>query len=484
MEYNSVILIVDDEEVGREALEVLLYGENYRLVFASDGREGLRKAIEVRPDLILLDIRMPEMDGFEACRHIRAHRLLSEVPVIMVTSLDDQESRLRGIEAGADDFISKPYNRAELRTRVKTITKLNRYRRLHQERENFQWVVEQSDDGYLMINTKEEIIYANSRARDYLALPEEGTMPVGETFMDLARRQYCFEPQEAWSSWPGISIKSPLYLLRPETENSSVFWLQVDLIKMLVGPASFLIRLRNVTERIVTRSNVWTFHDLVAHKFRTPLTSLEFIFDFLNKGWKHLTSEQIEKFIRDGHNAISSIQKQILDVLNCIESQEVLRAGQTRTTIEEICNTIDELKKEMKLETVLVSPSEIDNPAETCIAFSLAATEIVLRELFSNARKFHPENSPEIKITINPVADGMRFQIFDNGLSLSPEQLRDMWVPYNQAEKYFTGQLPGMGLGLFTVASMVWSAGGKCKSYNRSDGPGIIIEIILPVKTA
>jgi DNA-binding response OmpR family regulator len=73
---------------------------------------------------------MPGMDGYEVCRRLRADARLAEVPVIMVTALDDQASRLAGLEAGADDFITKPFNRAELRARVRTIARLNRYRRL------------------------------------------------------------------------------------------------------------------------------------------------------------------------------------------------------------------------------------------------------------------------------------------------------------------------------------------------------------------
>lgn len=130
----STILIVDDKLSAREVLRGLLSGQGYDLVFAGNGHEALARAAEVIPDLILLDVMMPDMDGFEVCQRLRADPYLSEVPIIMVTALDDQESRLRGIEAGADDFISKPYNHVELRARVQTITRLNRYRRLQVER--------------------------------------------------------------------------------------------------------------------------------------------------------------------------------------------------------------------------------------------------------------------------------------------------------------------------------------------------------------
>jgi signal transduction histidine kinase/DNA-binding response OmpR family regulator len=130
MEQESTILIVDDEAVGRETLEALLMAQGYDLAFANNGAEALSKAGELTPDLILLDVMMPGMDGFEVCRRLRTDPLLAEVPVIMVTALDDRDSRLRGIEVGADDFISKPFDRAELRAKARTVTRLNRYRQL------------------------------------------------------------------------------------------------------------------------------------------------------------------------------------------------------------------------------------------------------------------------------------------------------------------------------------------------------------------
>jgi DNA-binding NtrC family response regulator len=130
VEQDSTILVSDDDPIEREILESLLNGQGYKLAFASNGMETLEKAQELTPDLILLDIMMPEMDGIEVCRRLRADDVLAEVPVVMVTALDDRDSRLRSIEAGADNFISKPFDRTELLAHVQTITRLNRYRQL------------------------------------------------------------------------------------------------------------------------------------------------------------------------------------------------------------------------------------------------------------------------------------------------------------------------------------------------------------------
>jgi len=129
------LLIVDDQVRGRDVLASVLAPEGYQLTFASNGIEAINAAQRVIPDLVLLDVMMPDMDGFEVCRILRADPKLALVPIFLVTALDDQESLLRGIEAGADDFVTKPFNRAELRARVRTITRLNRFRTLLDERE-------------------------------------------------------------------------------------------------------------------------------------------------------------------------------------------------------------------------------------------------------------------------------------------------------------------------------------------------------------
>lgn len=133
METQPIILVVDDEPVIRDTLDALLQ-EKYQLYFAENGIQGLELTRDIQPDLMLLDVMMPRMDGFEVCKQIRADELLAEIPIIMITALDDHASRLQGLHAGADDFLSKPFDGLELMARVQTITRLNRYRRIVEQR--------------------------------------------------------------------------------------------------------------------------------------------------------------------------------------------------------------------------------------------------------------------------------------------------------------------------------------------------------------
>lgn len=142
------ILIVDDDPIGQEAMRGILSNGDYRLSFASGGEEAIVSAAAHLPDLVLLDIMMPDLDGFEVCRRLRANPLTSGMPVVFLTALEDNESRLAGIEAGADDFISKPFNKTELRARVRTITRLNRYRLLLEESEKLECAHRALEEAY------------------------------------------------------------------------------------------------------------------------------------------------------------------------------------------------------------------------------------------------------------------------------------------------------------------------------------------------
>ncbi len=170
--HNSTILIADDELPSRKLLQMLLSQEGYDLVFASNGAETLAQAAKAIPDLILLDIMMPNMDGFEVCRRLRADPLLSTVPIVIVTALEDRDSRSKGIEAGADSFISKPFDHAELQERVKTIIRLNRYRLLR-ERAKFERLIELSPNGIVIVNAQGLIDLANPTMRQMLGAREE-----------------------------------------------------------------------------------------------------------------------------------------------------------------------------------------------------------------------------------------------------------------------------------------------------------------------
>ncbi|MEB3339014.1 MAG: hybrid sensor histidine kinase/response regulator [Leptolyngbyaceae bacterium] len=124
MDLPASILIVDDEPDNFDVLEGLLYSEGYQLSYASNGLKALQSLGDAKPDLILLDVMMPDLDGIAACQCIKSNPEWQQIPIIMVTALHDKKDLARCLEAGADDFLSKPVNGIELRARVRSLLRV------------------------------------------------------------------------------------------------------------------------------------------------------------------------------------------------------------------------------------------------------------------------------------------------------------------------------------------------------------------------
>ena len=120
------ILVVDDHPSSRMTAVALLSVEGYEVLEAASGAAALKLVVETNPDLILLDVMMPGMDGFEVCQHLKEDEQTRLIPVVFLTALNDRRSRIKGIEVGGDDFLSKPFDRLELAARVKSLVRQKR----------------------------------------------------------------------------------------------------------------------------------------------------------------------------------------------------------------------------------------------------------------------------------------------------------------------------------------------------------------------
>src|SRR5258707_15491473 len=120
----SRLLIIEDELPMRTALADCLESEGYRVLTAADGESGLNRALEEKPDLILLDLMMPRLDGFAICAELR--RLSNPVPILMLTAKGQIEDRVHGLDVGADDYLVKPFSTEELLARVRALLRRTR----------------------------------------------------------------------------------------------------------------------------------------------------------------------------------------------------------------------------------------------------------------------------------------------------------------------------------------------------------------------
>ncbi|MCB8944271.1 MAG: response regulator [Ardenticatenaceae bacterium] len=481
MREHPRILIVDDNSAERFTLEALFLPQDYNVVVLDSGQKALQVAEEFLPDVILLDVMMPDLNGFEVCRRLRQNPKTADIPILLLTALDDQPSRLRGLESGADDFISRPYSRLELQARIRTITRLNRYRRLLSEKSKFERVVERAEIGYLLVNDAGNILFANPIAALYLDLPQDNSLAVGENFLKLAENQYLCEPGEAWASWPEpLPDKMPRYLVRPESESSQAMWIKVDVLDSLTEETELarLISLRDVTEQMAVQRDRRKFHTMITHKMRTPFISILTGLELLIKHIDDLSPSEVVDLSGDAYKWAKRLYEDVEEILRYVDVSTMLEPGAEfnltllPAIVTNICARMD-IKK--------VSISGLANRIGPRVTLSKAALEMVLWEIIGNAKKFHPQQQPVIEVAVAYEEAGeVMIQISDDGMTLAPEQVSQIWMPYYQGEKYFTGQVEGMGLGLSLVASIVWSIGGRCRLYNRAGRTGLTVDLILP----
>ena len=481
MSAKPTILIVEDEPAGQLVIESILHDQGYQVEFASTGKEALKKAVDVKPDLILLDIMLPEMDGIQVCQMLRKNGELTKTPIVMLTALNDRDIRIACLDAGADDFFTKPFDRAELRARVRSITKLNQYRLLYERNQMFSWISEQASDGYVLILSGDNISYANPRARFYLGLDMEKTDAPAGNFMDIAARQYILQPQEAWSNWPSPNDPSRVrYLVRPESNTAHEFWIEASVVEIPDGaPGSRIIRLRDVTADILNKRNTRSFGEAINHKIRTPMTHIISSLDLLARHITQLSQEEITKLSETalmGAKRLYETLDRTLKYTNLytnVNSKDGFELSEFKELVERIA-------AEIGISKVEVSMPELLNGLKIILPYQ--SVEVLLWEILGNSKKFHPAGTPHVTVDVLPGnSHNIIFQFSDDGITLSPKQLNTAWLPYYQGEKDFTGEMPGMGLGLSTVSTIVWGAGGASRMMNREAGPGVVVKLTIPV---
>ncbi|MEJ2627228.1 MAG: diguanylate cyclase, partial [bacterium] len=133
---KDIILVVDDETNNRLLLKTYLSSEGYDIEMASTGVEAIKKVNQFSPSIIILDIVLPDTDGFTICKKLKSSKNTSFIPIILVTALRGDDERIKGTSAGADDFITKPYNRVELITRVKSLIRIKHLHKTLEQKYN------------------------------------------------------------------------------------------------------------------------------------------------------------------------------------------------------------------------------------------------------------------------------------------------------------------------------------------------------------
>ena len=249
---NNTILIIDDDENDIKLLKGMLKSENYNLLSAFRGEEGLKIVADTPPDLILLDVLMPEMDGFEVCRRLKQEQKTRIIPVVMITALKEKEYCLKALEEGADDFLSKPVDKTELIARIKSLLRIRTYHNALQEsEERYRNILDNIQESYFEMNLVGDLTFFNDSLIEITGYPRDELMGMNNreyTSEETAKKMYTIFNQVYRTGEPAEINDYEIIIKGGETRTLE---LSTNLMKDQDDrPVGFRGIARDVTERL------------------------------------------------------------------------------------------------------------------------------------------------------------------------------------------------------------------------------------------
>ncbi len=482
MNEQETILIADGDPLGRETLKALLMSQGYNLTFATSGPDTLIKIEEIEPDLLLLDAVLPEINGFEVCEKLRTDLKITDIPIIMVTALDDDASRLRGLRVGVDDFITKPFDMAQLRARVRTITNLNRQRRLRTlelqaERDRNQAILEALGDAVVVADMAGIIQYVNPATITLTGFDREEA--IGQHWGLLHHQATSNKLSEILDvvkqgkTWRGEVVG------RHKDNKFYDAALTVAPLFASTQPhhlVGFVSVQRDVTVLKEAQRAKDIFVSNVSHELRTPLSVITLVGDNLDGLYDRLNDDQRRKLIRDIQKHSQTLDELIDDVLQLsyIDShrisleQEQLDLAQL---LQEEAEKLHPLAWEKDLRLEIYTTDQVlvwGNPGQL---------RRVIRNLINNAIKYTANGgeiicecaalghtpSPDLQDWPNHKILGKGYwgavKITDNGIGIDQQHLPHVFERFYRVKAEQT--IRGSGLGLAITRELIELHNGK-----------------------
>ncbi|MBF0455393.1 MAG: response regulator [Magnetococcales bacterium] len=494
------ILVVDDETDNIELFHEILADE-YRIFFATNGSDCLKIADLQRPNLILLDILMPDMDGYEVCRLLKADPALKEIPVIFISAMQDVENESVGFGLGAIDFLVKPTHPLRLKNRVRVHLDLQRQKQaleqnrnqlsqavfalkertatLKSQEEQLQSILDHAMDAIITINDEGQIMDFNPASEELFGYAKHQV--IGRDLANMLDLPDLHQDKRFQSTLPGES--QPVFKRRFEaigvrSDGNSV--------ELSVGVASitrngkhfFTAFLQDVTDRKqLLRSLLETldvaessnrikseFLANMSHEIRSPMNAIMGMTELVLTS--NLTEDQREnlEIVQNSANTLLRLINDILDFSKIEAGQLTLErlTFDLRGRIENVSEMLAVLVHKSELELYC----DIDPDIPTLVGDPLRLNQIIFN-LVNNAIKFTSEG--EITIVVERMAGQPRgdqtvvlhFLIADTGIGIPKDRMKAIFNQFTQVDGSTTRQYGGTGLGLTISKCLVELMGGE-----------------------
>jgi PAS domain S-box-containing protein len=526
------ILVVDDVPANLKLLADILKSEGYKTRPVPAGELALRAAEKERPDLILLDVMMPGIDGFEVCRRLKEHPGLKEIPVIFISALGETDDIVKALALGGVDYITKPFQAEEVKARVKTHLKL---RSLNEELKVFSQAVEQSPLNIIITNLNGTIEYANPKACELTGYSfkelighNPRMLKSGET--TFSEYELLWKTIRSGNVWKGV--------FHNKKKNGELFW-ESAAICPVIGENGEVIRYlavkEDITERRIAEKKI---HDLnttleikvkertrelseankllevsilelkraeeeitksrdeamkanlakseflsrVSHELRTPLNAILGFAQLLDMGDLNPKQKKSNNHILTSGRYLLDLIDEVLDISSTETGKLTLSAEPIKLNpfIHELIDSIRPQVLERQIILEFINQTGDQFVVET----DNKLLKQVLLNLLSNAIKYNiTGGSVIVKTELLPASSNdfasFRISITNTGEAISPENMQKLFEPFERigAEKTET---KGSGLGLTVVKKFTVAMGGKVGVASKP-GEGNTFWIELPL---
>jgi len=378
------ILVVDDMPHNARLLRTYLEMDDYEVMEAYEAEEGIKLALSEKPDVILLDIMMPKMDGYQVCEILRKNEETRGIPIVMITALSGVDDKTRALEVGADDFISKPFNRAEIVARVKSLIRVRFYQSLLAETQKMDAIIADMADGIVIMNEHWEVQKANRAARNLLNLPMDDLNGL-DMLGYLGRFQLSIPPLELFAS---TRTANSFEVIR--TDLDLPLYLAAKLTRVFDPSGridSMALTLRDVTDEKLSEQLQSDFLSFISHKLRTPITVIRGFMNLCTDGAYGELSEKLSEALQRAQRKaeeLDTLHEKLITYVNCmVTPREIDPCGTVDFALETVWEAVK--GRYPGRQTQLVKSLD---PACEAVVVGQEHLEILLEALLDNAVKF------------------------------------------------------------------------------------------------
>ncbi|MDO8282574.1 MAG: response regulator [Thermodesulfovibrionia bacterium] len=456
---KQVILIVDDQPENIELLEAHLVTQGYEIIQAESGEEALRILSGDRVDLVLLDVKMPRMSGFEVLAKLRADIKTERIPVIMVTAYTEYEEKVKALEAGCDDFITKPFDKHELLSRVRSLLRIKLLNDEVDEAHEFsESVINTVREPLIVLDSDLRVFSANrSFYTSFKVTPQE---TIGNFIYDLGNRQ-----------WDIPKLRTLLEDILPKNNKFDDY--EVEHVFSNIGHKIMLLNARRITHKEkgshmillaiedITKSRKLererkNILSMFAHDMKNPAVTSEGFLSRLISGKAGALTEEQQNHLGIIHSELNKLSQLLSDFLQFSRFEAI-----EYKPVYALFNIEEEIRKNIEAEKVEAEKKKIiiclENPDAITPQANADAAMVnrVIRNLLVNAIKYtDPEGTVTIKISDR--GKEILVSVKDTGIGIPADQL-----PYIFDAFYRAGNSKGSGLGLSIAKAIIEGHGGS-----------------------